>query len=874
MRPPLVLGVTDGAGRLPSELPRLDDLLVLVDHDGYEPLVREIHGGNFPAALALGPGRRLVGHVSTGSRPVWGRVCARWHEDLAGWGWDGRWQRCTEVEPQGDFVVPGLPSSSEPDVEIEVQVRRRAPYRTGWRPGQPLEVELPTAEQDHVVRGRLLDLAGRAVSEGRVITQQGAYDVSGRDGGFEVPVERWPARLTVEAEGFESAERSVEAPEKRDAVETEEPGARVEIRLERSQGVHGVLLGAQNQQLAGATLRFEREVAGRRTSRLARLSVVKGEFHADLPAPGTYDLSFRAMGYREKVLPDVSIGDGESIDLGVVELARGAAVVGQVLDETTGEPLAGVMTELVTSGPALLAVLGRGQLPQAISDAAGRFELGGLTPGWYQLRLRYRGLAMAWHEVLVEEDRLVDLEPQLLGIGTSFKGCVVARGGVAAGKLDIRLFAPGHGVLWPLAEATTGDDGCFHTEPLAPGRYLVQVRGRGLLLAQETEHRRQPEEHRFVLSTVSAHLRVVDRGVPISGGGVLVSSVLDPANQRGKLQWTHDRIGGATAAFGLPEAFAFASLDADGTATLPDAPAGLIDLAITTAEGRVVHRRLVLPEPGDAAATVDIAGRKLLLGLCDAETGEPVADARLQVFDQALLPVTEATSNEGGVAVVAGLPPGPWIFEVRARRYRPLLVRVQDAPQPPEALSLALELGDPEPVEMALTRPSGAPAQDVLVSWLDASGRMVAAGMVGAGGDKTFAGLAAGEYSLAWMDALGGGGVSSAIEVGGAEADESGPVRVQISPGAPLRLSCSLPECGGREVEYLALRPDRGEETMPDVAPFLSGMSPALRLGADGGLTLGVVSPGRYSLELWVAGRRWTRSVRVDEGEGTFVSFP
>lgn len=870
IRPPMVLGVSDERGRIASSLPLLERALVLVDHPAHAPRVEEI-GGELPRELVLDRGAAITGSltVEQGSSLA-GEACVRWSRELDGWGWDARWERCAELTAEGRFEVRGLPEDEARSFDLEIRVPGRLPWRSKARLGEPVEVRWPEAVRELRLAGRLLGPGDRAVAGGRVASEQGSAAISDQSGEFELELVRWPARLTIEADGFQRLEVTL------DRQAPERPAHQHLIRLRPGQQIRGSLLGEPGTTIGEASLRLDRRLSdSHTTSRTRTLRLDDAAFRFELPEPGVYRPRIRVEGYRELVLPELEIGAGETRDLGELLLERGASIEGRVLDGLTAEPLGGAVAELLVAGPALLTDLGRGRLAQTVSDRDGGFVLAGLAPGRYQLRLRAPGKALHWREIVLEAGQTVHLEPALLEAGYALHVCL---DGVSAEAVELRLFDPAKQVLSPLAALTRGADDCFISPAMPRGRYRLEARAQSLILAEEIEHRTGEAVHR--LSATSSPVRgvVVRDGQPVEGGWVMATSDFDPAHWRAAVLWSHGRVADAEVRFGFPESSTMSEVSSAGRFELGAPPMGLVSLTHHDPQGRTVTRHELLSR-GDAAPKVlDVGGQDLEIEVLDSTTLEPVEGAQVELLDENLLTLAATMSDGAGRAVAHGLVAPPWILTIDRRGYSPYRRTISAGDEP---LSVALTPGETARWTAELRRPSGEGIRGALVSLIDADGRMVASGITDAGGRKPFDGLPPGTYSLAYMDSLGGAGGSGPVVLA-AGADSS--TSVMVETGAAVTLRCNLSACSRAPVDLLRLerrdlRPTsaRGELVVAarvDVAPFLSGMSTALRLGNDGELALGVVSPGRYELELWAAGRQWRREIEITDGGSRLVSLP
>lgn len=135
--------------------------------------------------------------------------------------------------------------------------------------------------------------------------------------------------------------------------------------------IQGTVLSAEtNQPLSGASVELRRLHPARPAVSFRAVSDASGRFAATLPA-GSYRCLVRKEGFgvREET---AELSAGAEVKL-PIPLNREARISGRLLD-SDGRPLAGIR-------------LSFGRQAQAVTDAAGRFSVGGLEPGWYELQV-------------------------------------------------------------------------------------------------------------------------------------------------------------------------------------------------------------------------------------------------------------------------------------------------------------------------------------------------------------------------------------------------------------------------------------------------------------------------------------------------------
>jgi 5-hydroxyisourate hydrolase-like protein (transthyretin family) len=845
LMPPLFNLETGADGGIDARLPRLDGLLLIVDHPGFAPWVREIPGGLLPGPVRLSPGESLHGEVSApGKTAFQGEACVSWTEDLSRWGKKHPWRRCAALTPAGGIGIAGLPGGGGV-LALEVEAAGYLPLQKEVRTGQPLHLRL---EPGVLLRGRVRGPAG-PVAKARVRGPAGRGVETRTDGGFELAVRALPAPLTVEAAGFHPETLNVAKP----------PGPRgLPIRLRPAEQLVAKVVGDEGRPIQEAELRLQQHMDdGSLRWDDQPLRSPTGELRIDLPGPGAYRLAVRARGYREARLDEVTVAPGQAYALGVIALTRGSRATGKVVDRRDGHPLAGAQIELLPMGTQMLEDLRNGVLAREVTGDDGGFVLSGITSGRYEMRVRLEGFATGLYRFSLDSDRAEDVGTIALDPGTTLRGRIVDRAGKPRPALTVRVFDPEQSSLAPLAERTTDQDGVFRGPALAAGRYRVQILGSRLFLSEEVDVSPGGGDLAFdrVAGGVQLHGIVTRGGEPVPGGFVSLSQALDPGQFRGKLLLRtpdSDRPEG----YGLPESLMTADLGPQGTFDVADAPPGLLWASITTDDGASRTRRLLVPDQAEASVNLEIGGLSLQGRVEEAGSGEGVTAAAVQVTDPSGRRLAQVESGPDGAFAVPGLETGTYNLEARAEGYVTAVLSARELSADSAPVRIPLERGDPGQLTVRLHRPDGTPISGMPATLLDASGAMVRSLPTDAAGERRFEGLPAGLYFLVWTDALAGTGVSEPIQLDG---KRPATLEKVLGEGTPVALTCDPQQCGGAAVDLLGVYSTAGIE----IGPYLSGMTSGLRFSQAGGISLGRLAPGRYLVRLWVHGARSERPLTV-----------
>ncbi|MDE2292927.1 MAG: carboxypeptidase regulatory-like domain-containing protein, partial [Elusimicrobia bacterium] len=258
--------------------------------------------------------------------------------------------------------------------------------------------------------------------------------------------------------------------------------------------------------------------------------------------PGTYDVELTpgpsgpGVDLAPAVVGGVTVGAGQTVDVGSVQLRLAASLAGTLTSSVDGSPAAGVP---VTALPATSGTLASARRPAAaaVTDASGSFTLGGLDPAvrTYDLVLAPRPddpsqPAPAWKETVMPAVDVLSTTSLRLSIAPaplSISGRVTADDGAAlfsdsdgaVPRPGATLYAQREGSQ-PLADplgdasAATAPDGSFQLTGLDAGAWRVTVTALG----------RAPRVYSVRLTTASASLGTVS----LSGGGTVSGALRMP----------------------------------------------------------------------------------------------------------------------------------------------------------------------------------------------------------------------------------------------------------------------------------------------------------------------------------------------------------
>ena len=705
---------------------------------------------------------------------------------------------------------------------------------------------------------------------------------SGERGSFELAgLPDGNVQATAEAPGFETDSRTIEQGRRAsrvvfELVASEEAAAEAVTAPSGAGEVRVELVGAAGEPIRNFTMRTN--AVGRMGGSSHDVEDAEGPvlvpISTSFSGDATVDLSFRAENYLESPLIRVAPTPGGEIELGLIALNPGAVIQGRLFDAVGAEPAAGCLVELLPPGAGAVAALMLRQRHVTVSDAEGRYLLGGLRAGRYHLRQQCLGAPVTDRLVVLGANQLADQGESWLHSG---RRVAVRVAGIDGGM--VRLLDRFKEVEAPIVQTTlqvppeaearqgAGDDSRVQAEfEAAPAIYRLEVMdasGR-LRVSQEVAVEEGPAEVQridvAVATRVIQSILVMD-GRPVTGGHVSFSNVFEPSRSSGKLQIVSQRPGGSRQqrVLGIPPRAVGGAVGPDGAFEVEGAPVDLLWMT-WRAEGGSVGRLW----PEGRLPRMDLNGVRVTGQLLGAD-GTAVSGQVSLVGDIGRT-VASAEAGEDGSFVLPPAPPGAYrlkadagvsptlVQQGRSSRAGSVFRDLALGTEPPPHLVLRVEDAETGVLEAELKRIDGSPAAGAWLHFVNASGDMVNTSLASAAGQTTRS-LPAGDISLVWNDgAACAGGVGLNVE-----ADRTATVRESLPMGRLLELRCPAADCAGETLSFLSVTTESGAE----IASHLTGAGEGVRFSESGRLGLGCVTPGAYEVSFWAAGRRWGAEVNV-----------
>ena len=348
-------------------------------------------------------------------------------------------------------VVPAVPQAAPPKAAAKPVVVLPVLEGVVKGPdGQPIEKALVVAR---IIGANRLDMPASARTDSK-----GAFRLGLKGAGL----------YNVRAEAKGLAART---------LEKVRPGAPLSITLAKGRSLEGTIRDATTgQPVAGARVEArESGIAAVADDPLAgvieAVSDAKGRYRLEGLRDALHLLSVVAKGYGRSIKGGVALGRAVSF-----QLLPGVSLSGTVWGPQK-KPVEGALVQ------AERELRGPGRLRPEVSDAQGRFEVMGITPGPYRLVVRHKdhapavvsGIyvdATADSRVDVVMDRPVPLIGRLVGPEPEAK--VV--GSVTVIEIDGK---PAPVSLFDVLRADTDPEGRFRLVALAPGDHVLEATANG-----------------------------------------------------------------------------------------------------------------------------------------------------------------------------------------------------------------------------------------------------------------------------------------------------------------------------------------------------------------------------------------------------------
>lgn len=538
---------------------------------------------------------------------------------------------CTSSNAEGEFFLERVPHEPQ---GLTVSARGYVSQTLLVNPatdGSSHTLKLvPISAESAVVRGSVVDSTGGGIS-GAIVTLEGdpslpsELAMSGNDGSFEVLASPGPVHVTARAEAYASVTRRVVA-----------PANAVALMLDPASAIEGqVLVDLDGEPASGARVELN-VVAGQPSRRRTVVSGRDGRFRIEALASGVFALRARSdtrcSGERQ-----ISLGLGETVRDTVLRLSPAASLHGIVT----------VASSPCTHGGSVTLYGSSSRQEEIGPDGAVTVE--GIFPDDYELEIACSG-GVPKHERIHIGDENVTRAWDLVASGT-LQGLALRADGqpleAASIRVDpIRLPAGADGALAsPTSCGVTDESGKFTCEGLMPGDYDCLIEGRQRSIGRPVRVSLESGSTATVTLVADAMGAILAR-LP-SGSGVASDTLPVFAQRRGANWPNRAESSGSLLQF-------------------RDLPLGVYDVYVGNLSARPGSSIEVTLEHDGQVVELELpkVRRLTVMGRVEDETGQPVADARVQLstsIAETRSPIdlgAPALTDEHGQFAIDGVPEG------------------------------------------------------------------------------------------------------------------------------------------------------------------------------------------------------------------------
>jgi len=741
--------------------------------------------------------------------------------------------------------------------------------------GETLDLGTIRVKESKSIAGRIADTNGQPVAGATISAmwvdpgdlRLSREARSGADGRYRLSGlgEQQIRDLTVRAQGFAEGKR-----------EGATPGdTAVDFTLEKTGSIIGRV------QLAGGTVpaafRVQafpeakegqerpgfRVVIGGRPDDEQIFTDPSGNFRLDNVEPGSVTISAKADGKAPGKKTGIKVASDQVTDVGTVVLEDGRTLRGRVVAAKDDAPVPGA-TVTLQPPQGMMMMVGRDTVSgMAISTLDGRFEISGLEARTYAIDVGQPDYSPNSGRVEIAPDADTDDFVVKLSRGGTITGLVrdaqkqpVTNAGVLLTKVPM-----GGGPQ----TVTTGSDGRYTFEKIAPGQYMVMrapTGGGPLMLfgGMKQADVREGETTVFDLddaSKITVSGRVTKAGQPVANAMMFFSPGINPGAK--DLKQSHT--------------------DADGRYQIGLDAAGTYSVVVSQGAGFFMGggSGIQVEVQDQPNSVVDIAMKSAgISGHVTNADGKPIANAVVSLPGTGTTPDTRkrggATRTEpDGTFLLDGLDPGTYTATVSASGYL-------------TATSTPVTIANDNDVPSVDIRME--PGRSIRGRVLDASGNGIADAMVmsAAAGNPS-----AGRASPASSSDVNGTFVITvpadgpidvtAVAAGFPPAHVSG-----VQPQEGEELTLRTPRPGRVKINVLDGRGNalRGATVQARAVPdylgayYLNVFDRTPPTADDGTTTVSTLGPGAYELTIAAGAKHASQSVTVAEGQEvvTTVTLP
>jgi len=342
-------------------------------------------------------------------------------------------------------------------------------------------------EPGFAIAGRVVDSKGVGVQNvlidaiGNGPTTSSRGETVSTEGGefFLADLAEGRYTLRVEAQGYDVDPLQADAGERDILIELRSQGA-----------LRGVVVNAEGEPVPSFALTVRvSHPTNRSFGHIQAKQTVSGQKDGSFLVEGlkadTYVVQADVRGYASSFSDPVVVEEGITTPDVLVRMSKGGTLIGQVIDQSTKEPIAGVKVKTAATGwveSEFTEILGA-LAPSALTDVTvrtdreGRFEIKLVTPDAYQLSFRRDGFTTLYmNKIQVDPDVVTDIGTVSMTAGATITGTAYLENGESAAHAFVGLRPMDNQQLHNSAKVRSDADGRFVLTNVAPGQYQLSCR--------------------------------------------------------------------------------------------------------------------------------------------------------------------------------------------------------------------------------------------------------------------------------------------------------------------------------------------------------------------------------------------------------------
>lgn len=543
-------------------------------------------------------------------------------------------------------------------------------------------------------------------------------------------------------------------------------------------------------------------------------------------APGSYTITVRALDYQTEIL-GVIVNALETSVVDFALLSDPGAISGDITSSDASAPVKSALVQVEFNGSVVAS---------ALTDGAGHYDLYGIAPGSYTLKIHAEDFQNVFLGVNVLANQTTDVDIELMADPGGITGTVKALEDnlpVAGAIVELEL----SGTI--VSSAISDPSGKFMFSGIAPGAYTIH--------AQATDFQSQIEGV-IIEANQTAEVNFLLAADPGSIAGVITDSA------------TNQPIGGSIVALDLSGAVIFTAFsDPAGNYLITGIAPGSYTMRVQAQNYQTVIRGVLVLANQTATANFSLSPNpgSITGVVTNAQTTDPIIGAVVILDDSGVIVATGLSDGDGRY-VVSGIAPGNYFIHAEASGYQSLVQGVTVFSNQTTTLNFEL-VPDPGEITGRITdsstsNPIAGASIDVLIN-----GVTIASALSDADGNYMITGLAPGSYIVHAHATDYQNAVVGAIVL----ADQTTTVDIALvdSPGS----------ISGRVVTQIGFNPIPGAVLALDLS---GAVVSTVLTDSDGNYVISDIAPGVYIIQAKADGfTTITRGVLVTANQNTVANF-